>query len=179
MGYTVNVVDLVEQPVLEKLNSEKLSNSGKISSSHIRELIRAGAVAEAALMLGRPYSVEGPVMHGKARGRTLGFPTANVGYWEEKVPPALGVYATWAWVGDTRYPSVTSVGLNPTFNDGLTTPRVEAYLIDYSGDLYDQQMRVEFLEFLRPEMRFTSAEALIDQMKQDTIRAREVLAHAA
>ena len=168
MGYTVNVIDLVELP-----------GTGKISSSRIREVIRTGTVAEAAQMLGRLYSLDGPVMHGEARGRNLGFPTANVGYWEEKVAPALGVYATWAWVGQNRYPSVTNVGLNPTFTDQLTKPRVEAYLIDYSGDLYDQEMRLEFLEFLRPELRFDSVEALIDQMQIDTQRAREVLAHAA
>lgn len=176
LGYTVQVIDTVEAPTSD---GAAAAEKGKVSSSSIRELVRQGAVAEARRILGRPYSLEGPVTHGEARGRKLGFPTANVAYWPEKITPALGVYATWVQVGDKRFPAVTNVGLNPTFTDQLTLPRVEAYLLDYSGDLYGQEMRVDFLEFLRPELRFDSVQALIDQMNQDTQRAREVLSHAA
>ena len=176
LGYTVRVMETIEATTTQPVNSN--SSSVKISSSIIRELIRKGAVAEANRMMGHPFTVEGKVIHGEARGRHLGFPTANVDYWMEKVTPALGVYATWAWVGDQRYPSVTNIGLNPTFTDQLIHPRVEAFLIDFDGDLYEQEMRVEFLEFLRPELRFDSIQALIDQMNHDTERAREVLEHA-
>lgn len=175
MGYTVHVTGEVKSQ----------NGSGeRISSSRIRALVGQGQVAQAAELLGRPYAVEGIVAHGDGRGRTLGFPTANIDYAPEKITPTYGVYATWTWIGvdgsaPTRVPSVTSVGVRPTFDPPDTTPRVEAYLIDYTGDLYGKMVRVEFLEFLRPELRFSSAQALIDQMILDTQNAREVLAHDA
>ncbi len=150
----------------------------RISSSRIRELLRQGQAAHAARMIGRPYAIEGPVIHGDGRGRKLGFPTANIGYWHGKLIPAFGVYATWAWLGKRRIASVTSVGVRPTFDLAPGVPQVEAYLLDFNEDLYGQTVRVDFLEFLRPELRFDSAQALIDQMVLDTQNAREVLANA-
>lgn len=166
LGYQLKVIDPIE------LGSER------ISSSAIRRLVREGDVARAADMLGQPYSLEGPVIHGDKRGRQLGFPTANVSYWGEKIVPAYGVYATWTVVDGKRLPSVTSIGVRPTFDPPGAPPRLEAFLLDYDKDLYDQVVRIEFLQYLRPELRFTTAEALIDQMVLDTQRAREVLAHA-
>lgn len=170
MGYRLHVTDEV-----------RVENNGleRISSSAIRKLVNAGNAAQAARMLGRPYALEGPVVHGDKRGRELGFPTANVGYWQGKVVPAYGVYATWTWVNGQRLPSVTGVGVRPTFDPPGSPPRVEAFIMDYQGDLYGQVARVDFLEFLRPELRFESAQALVDQMVLDTQNAREVLAHAA
>jgi riboflavin kinase/FMN adenylyltransferase len=173
MGYTVEVTDEVRT---------EPDSGERISSSRIRMLVNQGQVAQAAGLLGRPYAVEGPVAHGDGRGRTLGFPTANIQYPPDKITPTYGVYATWAWVGmdgaaPKRIPSVTSVGVRPTFDPPDTTPRVEAYLIDYEGDLYGQMVRIEFIEFLRPELRFHSVQTLIDQMILDTQHAREVLAH--
>ncbi len=167
LGYSLQVTEDV------KVDGER------ISSSRIRALLRQGSVEEAARMLGRPYALEGPVEHGEGRGKQLGFPTANVNYWAEKVTPAYGVYATWTWVDGQRVASVTSAGVRPTFDPPILQPRVEAYLIDYSADLYNRKVRVEFLKFLRPELRFNSAEALIEQMEQDTQNAREVLTDAA
>lgn len=167
LGYTVHVTSEVD------------IDGSRVTSSLIRGLVRKGDVSQAARLLGQPYALEGPVAHGDGRGRGLGFPTANVDYRPEKITPTYGVYATWIWVGGHRLPSVTSVGVRPTFDPPDSTPRVEAYLIDYEGDLYDQTVRVEFLEFLRPELRFSSVQALIDQMVLDTQNAREVLAHAA
>jgi riboflavin kinase/FMN adenylyltransferase len=118
-------------------------------------------------------------MHGDGRGRQLGFPTANIAYWPGKVLPTFGVYATWTWVGGQRLPSVTSLGVRPTFDPPGSPARLEAYLIDYEADLYGQVARIEFLHFLRPELRFNSAQTLIDQMKMDTINAREVLANVS
>ena len=173
MGYRLHVTHEVRA-------AEGGNNAGgRISSSAIRALLRDGKAGEAARMLGRPYSVEGPVVHGDGRGRQLGFPTANVHYWPKKVIPAYGVYATWTWVGGERIASVSSVGVRPTFDPPGSPARVEAYLIDYTGDLYGQHARVEFLEFLRPELRFDTAQALIEQMELDTQNAREVFAHAA
>lgn len=180
MGFSVHVTDAVtgtETPAEDPgLDGE---TDLRISSSLIRSLIRQGKVAQAARMLGRSYSLEGKVVHGVGRGKQLGFPTANVEYWPKKIVPALGVYATWVYHGALRIPAVTSVGLNPTFTDDIKIPRVEAYLLDFAGDLYDQPLRVSFLEFLRPEIRFGSAQALIDQMITDTQNAREVFTHAA
>jgi riboflavin kinase / FMN adenylyltransferase len=167
MGYSVKVIEAVEG-----------EGRQRISSSQIRRLVREGDVARAAALLGHPYSMEGPVVEGDRRGRQLGFPTANVDYWKEKVVPAYGVYATWTLVNGRRLPSVTSIGVRPTFDPPGAPPRLEAYIIDYDGDLYGKTARIEFLEYLRPELRFSSAEALIDQMALDTHRAREVIAHA-
>lgn len=160
--------------------TSEISQSGeRISSSRIRRTIREGNVAEAAHLLGRPYNIEGLVVHGDHRGRELGFPTANIGYNPNKILPAYGVYATWAWIGDAeRVPSVTSVGIRPTFDYPNPQPKVEPYLIDFSGDLYGKALRIAFLQFLRPELRFDSAQSLINQMVQDTQNAREVLANA-
>jgi riboflavin kinase/FMN adenylyltransferase len=170
LGYALSVVPDVRSAD---------GSAERISSSLIREALRQGRASAAARMLGRPYAIEGPVMHGDRRGRTLGFPTANIGYWPGKIIPAYGVYATWTWVGGQRYPSVTSVGVRPTFHQDQSAPLVEAFLIDFDRDIYDQQARVEFLEFLRPELRFDSAQSLINQMVLDTQNAKEVLAHAA
>ncbi len=167
LGYSVHVVEKVDDPALDE----------RISSSRIRELLRAGQAADAARLLGRPYAVDGPVIHGDGRGRGLGFPTLNVAYYPGKIIPAYGVYATWTWVGERCLPSVTSVGVRPTFDNPPQAPRVEAFLIDHTEDLYGHHVRVEFLEFLRPELRFDSVQALIDQMIQDTQKAREVLSH--
>jgi len=170
LGYSLHVTAEVE---------DITGKRERISSSRIRELLRAGQVADAARLLGRPYAVEGPVIHGDGRGRELGFPTANIGYWPEKMIPAYGVYATWTWIGERRVESVTSVGVRPTFDQPPAMPQVEAFLIDFNEDLYDQVLRIDFLEFLRPELRFDSAATLIDQMILDTQNAREVLVNAA
>jgi riboflavin kinase / FMN adenylyltransferase len=167
LAYTLNVTREVD------IDGER------VSSSLIRGLVRKGEAAQASRLLGRPYALEGPVAHGDGRGRGLGFPTANVDYWPGKITPAFGVYATWTWVDGQRIPSVTSVGVRPTFDPPDSTPRVEAYLIDYEADLYNRPIRVDFLQFLRPELRFSSVQALIDQMMLDTHNAREVLTHAA
>jgi riboflavin kinase/FMN adenylyltransferase len=167
LGYTVHVA------------SEIAIDGERISSSQIRNLLREGNVHQADRLLGRPYHMEGPVTHGDGRGRGLGFPTANVDYPVQKILPRYGVYATWAWVDGQRLPSVTSLGVRPTFDSPDSKPRLEAFLIDFDKDLYGQHVRVEFLEFLRSELRFDSVQALIDQMVLDTQNAREVLAHAA
>jgi riboflavin kinase/FMN adenylyltransferase len=183
LGYTLQVADEVRHippsPARAGGRSPSRAPTGeRISSSAIRGLLRQGHVREAAALLGRLYSIEGPVIHGDGRGRQLGFPTLNVRYWPEKILPSYGVYATWTWAGNERIPSVTSVGVRPTFDPPGSPARLEAYLIDTTADLYDQRVRVEFVEFLRPELRFDSAQALIEQMVLDTQRAREALNHA-
>ncbi len=161
------------------------------SSSLIRERIRSGAVDAVFPLLGRLHSVEGEVIHGQGRGRTLGFPTANVGLGDVLLPPP-GVYATWAEIlpdetappapasanpagteARARHMSVTSVGTNPTF--GGTSLSLESYLLDWSEDLYGKTLRLHFARRLRQEIRFSGVQALRDQIAADARNAREAL----
>ncbi len=148
-----------------------------ISSSRIRELLLQNDVARASQYLGRRYAVEGTVVHGDGRGRALGVPTANLDVWKERLLPGNGIYATLAFTGGQKYPSVSNIGLRPTFASQDTQPRVEAYIMDFDRNLYGQELRLEFVAFLRPELRFPTVQALVDQMNQDILQAQEVLSH--
>jgi riboflavin kinase/FMN adenylyltransferase len=140
-----------------------------VSSSHIRGLLLAGDVAEANQLLGAPFQLSGEVVHGDERGRQLGFPTANLVPEEALVCPGHGVYACLA---DGR-PAAVSVGVRPTFQTGRGE-LIEAYMLDFDGDVYGKTLRIEFLERLRGERRFETPEALIEQMRRDVERTREV-----
>lgn len=143
-----------------------------ISSSHIRGLILGGAVDYAGTLLGSPFTVEGPVVHGEARGRTLGFPTANLVPDDAYTTPAHGVYACRARTPDGVWrPAATSIGVRPQFETGLGV-LIEAFLIDYTADLYGLPLRLEFLKRLRGEKRFASVEDLLAQMARDVDQAR-------
>lgn len=145
-----------------------------VSSSRIRHCLREGNVVEANACLGRPFHVTGTVVMGDQRGRTIGFPTANLEAWEELLLPANGVYATYAWVGDQRHPAATNVGTRPTVNG--RDVRVEAHLLDYEGDLYGQELKVEFITRIRAEQRFGGLLALQQQINQDVAAIRGLLA---
>lgn len=146
----------------------------RVSSSWIRELVSKGEVDHAARLLGRDPWLEGVVERGDARGRELGVPTANLAIERTSVRPARGVYAGMAVLGDgQRIPAAISVGWNPTFGEGRPLT-VEAHLLDFSGDLYDQRLRLEFRKFLRHELRFESVDELISQMKLDIEQTREL-----
>lgn len=143
------------------------------SSSKIRELVLAGKVEAAARLLGRPYQIAGKVVQGDMRGRTIGIPTANLETRRELLPK-VGVYATRALLADGRgFPSVTNIGLRPTF--GGQGVRIEAHLLGFDGDLYGQELRLDLVERVRDEMRFSSAEALVAQIHEDIAAARRVL----
>ena len=144
----------------------------RVSSSRIRTLIERGAMSEAKRYLGRYHFVSGWVARGHGRGRTLGFPTANIVSRTEVLPPD-GVYATMLESEGRRWPSVTSIGVNPTFGDGPRT--VESYVFDFSGDLYGRSVRLFWVEKIRDEKRFSSADLLVGQIKDDALRAREIL----
>ncbi|GAB4426014.1 MAG: bifunctional riboflavin kinase/FAD synthetase [Anaerolineales bacterium] len=151
-------------------------NGGEIvSSSMLRHQIRSGKVAEAAESLGRNYSLSGPVVHGDGRGRKINVPTANIDYPKEKIVPAFGVYATWAWVSGERYPAATNIGINPTFTPDKTTPNVEAHILDFDRDLYGEMVRLEFVARLRDEMKFDGVDALLKQIHADIAQTREIL----
>jgi riboflavin kinase/FMN adenylyltransferase len=143
----------------------------RVSSTRIRETIRKGALDAADQMLGRAYSLVGKVVEGDKIGRTLGFPTANLDVTGLTLPPS-GVYAVHAQVGKTVYRAVMNIGRRPTLRSATPELRVEAHLLDFSGDLYGAEMEITFVEKLREEQRFPSAEALRQQIQQDIARAR-------
>lgn len=149
-------------------------NGEQVSSSRIRRDLRAGSLADVTACLGRPYHVAGEVVKGDQRGRTIGFPTANLAVWEELILPANGVYATMAQVGEARYPAATNVGVRPTVNGSHVT--VEAHLLDFDGDLYGQELRLEFVERVRPERKFGGLAELTAQIQQDVAQIRQRLA---
>ena len=140
-----------------------------VSSSHIRALVQAGEVEAAAKMLGAPFQMRGEVVEGDRRGRELGFPTANIVPDEALVCPGHGVYVAHA----DGVCAAVNVGVRPTFGTGRAV-LVEAYLVDRDVDLYGQVLRVEFLNRLRGERRFASADALVEQMRRDVERTREL-----
>jgi riboflavin kinase/FMN adenylyltransferase len=146
-----------------------------ISSSRIRRLIGEGRVDEAAELLGRPYAIEGVVVRGDGRGRTLGFPTANL-QTENELVPAHGIYATLATVDDVAHQSATSVGIRPTFDEGRMV--IEAHLLDGGRDLYGARMRLAFVHRLRDERAFDSIPALQAQIALDCEAAKHALARA-
>jgi riboflavin kinase/FMN adenylyltransferase len=142
-----------------------------VSSSHIRGLVLAGEVDKAAEFLGGPFLFEGEVVEGDRRGRELGMPTANLVPDDRLVTPGHGVYAAWAH----GQPAAVNVGVRPTFETGRGL-LVEAHLIGFDGDLYGESLRIAFLERMRGEKRFESADALVEQMKRDVEQAREICA---
>jgi riboflavin kinase/FMN adenylyltransferase len=141
-----------------------------VSSSRIRELLRAGDVREAAALLGRPAEVEGTVVSGDQRGGTLGFPTANLAVSPELVVPAYGIYAGEAIRSGDSFRAAVSIGINPHY--GGVERRIEAFLLDFHGDLYGERLRVELWERLRDERAFESERELVDQIARDVEAAR-------
>jgi riboflavin kinase/FMN adenylyltransferase len=140
-----------------------------VSSSHIRGLVAAGEVDQAAEFLGQPFLFEGEVVQGDKRGRELGIPTANLVPDDAYVTPGHGVYAGWA----NGHPAAINVGVRPTFETGRGL-LVEAYLIDFDEDIYGETLRIAFLERLRGEKRFDSVEDLVAQMRHDVEEARRI-----
>ncbi|KRE26192.1 bifunctional riboflavin kinase/FAD synthetase [Agromyces sp. Soil535] len=162
-GFTVEVVDDV-RPEGER----------RVSSTWIRELLAEGDVRHATRLLGHTPTVSGIVVHGAKRGRELGYPTANLTPESEGLIPADGVYAGWLTDAGTRYPAAISVGNNPTF-EGVPKKQVEAYVLDRELDLYDHVVDVEFVERLRGMVAFTNIPDLIETMRGDVDRARDIL----
>jgi riboflavin kinase / FMN adenylyltransferase len=162
----------------EVREAEPLVEDGEVvSSTLVRTALEQGAMERVAALLGRPFSLRGPVVRGAERGRILGFPTANIAVAPDRQLPAYGIYVTRSYVGEKAYDSVTNVGLRPTFDE--TQPTVEAYLLDFSGDLYGLEMRLDVLYRLREEGKFDSVEELIAQINRDVEAAREYFAKEA
>lgn len=166
---------------IEFVSAELLTDpAGAVRSAAIRRLIADGRVSDAAKLLGRDFSVRGAVVRGQRRGRELGFPTANLDVPAGFIIPADGIYATWARIADGGEPrmAATSIGTRPTFDDG-DDRTVEAFLLDFSGDLYGRDVRLRFAERLRGEEKFDSVEALLERMEEDVRQTRALLAERA
>lgn len=152
-----------------------IDQEDKISSTRIRALLSEGKVEKAAHLLGRNFRTIGTVVHGEKNGRKLGFPTANVLPPEDSILPLNGVYAVHFIVGGKKYKGVCNVGVKPTFEKEDQQPIVEVHLFDFEGDLYGKEAAVEWIHFIRPENKFDSFDALIEQIGNDKDQAREIL----
>lgn len=167
LGYTVHTIE------------PHLLDGEEVRSGRIRSYLLEGDVQAAAQQLGRLYQVTGRVVAGAQRGRTIGFPTANLAVPDERLLPANGVYATWARLDDDplmrgqRLASVTNVGVRPSFDNGQRT--VETHLLAFDGNLYGRPLTLQFAARLRPEQRFSSVEALTAQIGRDVAAARRLL----
>ena len=147
-----------------------------VSSNSLRSVIAEGDVQKAAEMLGRWYSLTGLVVGGERRGKLLGYPTANLSVEADIIIPADGIYAAWANVDGRRYKAACNIGVRPTFGEGRRT--VEAFLLDFDGDLYGRLLTLEFAGRLRDEEAFPTVDALVEQMRQDIDRTRAVLSNS-
>ena len=145
----------------------------KVSSSAIRRALLSGDIRTASKFLGYHYYLEGTVVDGYKVGRKIGFPTANLRVdFPNKLIPSIGVYAVYVYVNGEKHKGMLNIGYRPTINNG-TDLSIEVHIIEFQGDIYHQKMRIEFIEFLRPEEKFHSVDELILQMqkdKEDTIR---------
>ena len=162
LGFGVTVVDRIDDP-----------DGLKLSSSGVREALKAGDMPRAAAILGRPFAIEGEVIHGEKRGRTIGVPTANIGM-GDYMRPAYGVYATRTRLPDGRViKGVANLGIRPMFE--IDQPLLEVWLFDFDGDLYGQTVETELVAFLRGEMAFDGLDALKVQIDKDAAAARIAL----
>ncbi|MBI5929378.1 MAG: bifunctional riboflavin kinase/FAD synthetase [Chloroflexi bacterium] len=162
-GFTVETIDLLFTD----------GNGERISSEHIRVALIDGDVRKVASDLGRYYRVSGIVVDGEKRGRQIGFPTANMAYWEQQVLPKNGIYACLAHLGAETFMAMTNVGVRPTFDGNNIT--VEPYLLDFDRDIYGQRLDLDFVAWLRGEAKFTSIEELIAQIQRDVEEGRVIL----
>jgi len=161
MAFTVTVVSPVTV------------NGDVVSSTAIRKALADGDIRRVARLIGRPFSLQGRVASGVGRGSRLGFPTANLDLDTKQALPADGVYATLAHVDGKTYQSMTNIGQRPTFGGGGRT--VETYVLDYQGDLYGRQLRIDIIEHLRGERRFASADELQKQIAEDIRQGKAIL----
>lgn len=161
IGYQMHIV----APLLE--------NGHPINSTRIRQLLSAGAVDQAARLLGRLYSLAGQVIPGRHVGRTLGIRTANIACDPERVIPANGVYAVWAEIEGTRHQAVMNIGIRPSFGPGERL--LEVHVLDYEAELYGHELNIQFVQRLRPELRFDEINELVAQVQRDIEQTRTIL----
>jgi riboflavin kinase / FMN adenylyltransferase len=150
-------------------------DDAQVSSTAIRRALHEGRLVDANLMLGRPHQMRGTVVPGDQRGRTLGFPTANVAVPDEMLMPADGIYAGWLQRAGGRLPAAIYIGHRPTFYDDRSMTLLEVHVLDFVGDLYGEDVAVEFTHRIRPDARFASVDELSAQLREDCDRARQLL----
>lgn len=163
MGYIVDVISPLEIP------------EGVVSSSKVRTALREGKVEFVQRLLKRPYSIQGVVIPGDGRGRTLGIPTANLEIWPQKALPKVGVYACTASIDGKVFGAVTNIGVRPTFDKGSLENRVETHILDFDEDIYSSELELNFISRLRDEKKFPNVETLIDQILSDIMEAKIIL----
>ncbi len=171
-GFSVTCFDMVTAPT-----SQQVGGTPKISSTRIRDALRAGHPPEAASLLGRWWAVEARVEHGDKRGREFGFPTANM-HLGHCLAPAFGIYAVRVAIMDndtivSRHDGVANFGIRPMYQ--ITVPLMETHIFDFDGDLYGKHLMVELIAYIRPEAKFEGMDALIAQIGRDAAKAREIL----
>ena len=163
-----------EQGFVVKIPEDRIVDGERVSSTAIRDALSRGDIGGTARLLGHSYTLTGEVVHGEGRGGSLlGYPTANIAVEGRLVIPMDGIYATWIHTDEERYQAATSIGVRPTFGEGERT--IEAFLLDFQGNLYGKKLRLEFVERLRDEIGFDSAEALRAQIKVDVEQTRQIL----
>lgn len=166
LGYCVRALDPLQ------------SISQVISSSLIRKKIGSGEISEANTLLGYPYPISGEIIHGDGRGKHIGIPTANIEPWHEKLIPSNGVYAAMASVKGGMHKAVVNIGHRPTFYLKPAKKTIEIHLLDFNKEIYGNQLKLEFHNRIRDELKFGSAEELMDQIKKDIMTSRKVLENA-
>lgn len=144
----------------------------KISSTAIRQAIEEGSMEEANKLLGEPYTTKGTVIHGDKRGRTIGFPTANILVEEDYLIPKLGVYAVKFKIGNETHLGMASIGYNITFKDDQSLS-IEVYILDFNREIYGEEVEIEWFQYFRPELKFSGMEGLIKQLEKDEQDTRE------
>lgn len=145
----------------------------EISSTKVRRCLDKGDVACAAKLLGRYYGISGIVIHGSDRGSRIGLPTANILHWPKKKLPAIGVYATHLELQGESFQGITNVGIRPTFEE-QELPNVETHILNFNGEIYGEEMRLEFVEKIRDEKKFSGVEAFLAQIEKDKAAARRI-----
>ena len=160
IGFTLEVVEVQEK------------SGTQIRSTAVRNMISSGDDRAASIMLGRQYSLQGCVVTGMQRGRSLGFPTANLCIDQDVCIPANGIYATMATVNGTRHSAATSIGTNPTFNGKEKT--IETYILDFDKDIYGEKISIDFYERIRDELLFENVDELVVQMKADVLTVKKL-----
>lgn len=174
---TMEQMESLAAGIYETTTIEKVKDSEeKISSTRIRKLLSQGDVEKTADLLGRPFRTAGIVVHGEKRGRQLGFPTANISYNEDSIIPSNGVYAVRIEIAEKIYGGVCSVGKKPTFHDPeMMSTTVEVHIIDFDEDIYGVQVKVDWIAYIRDEVKFNSIEELIKQIGNDKETAKKLL----
>lgn len=156
-------------------NHSILNEDEIISSTLIRKYLLEGNIKRVGKLLGRHYTLSGPVIIGDQRGRTIGFPTANISIANEIAVPKAGVYASIVSVKGKNYQAVTNIGVRPTFEKDPVPPRVEAHILDFNDDIYGEPIKISLVEYLRPEIKFDGIESLVKQINIDILKGKKIL----